>query len=292
MFQKSDLNGVLLCGSTTTEKKELLQPEYYIILNHFKHFYQVVSYKSKRIFSYKELPYDMKRIIIDKCIEENAGSFVLIPEFMNKQTDSSFENERKELDAITSKLYDDDIILRFYENSADNFPGKNNGEHVPSDQMTDFVELSRTPNWRHKLGTRWIQPFTLDGHKWASVEHYYQGSKYKKNNPDFYLDFSLDSKTALSKSSEMAKLVGGKTGQYNGVVMREKHVTIDPTFYSKDKDKILFDAEYAKYSQNEDLKRLLIATNKAKLVYIKKGKKPEICFELMKARNKLSLDNV
>jgi predicted NAD-dependent protein-ADP-ribosyltransferase YbiA (DUF1768 family) len=46
----------------------------------------------------------------------------------------------------------------------------------------------------------------------------------------------------------------------------------------------LFDAQFAKFSQNEDLKRLLIETKNAKLLHCKKCKEPELMEDLMTIR--------
>jgi predicted NAD-dependent protein-ADP-ribosyltransferase YbiA (DUF1768 family) len=285
-FKQGDINGVLICGNFVP--KEIFQPEYYIILNHFKNQYQIISYKNKQIFKYKELPFDLKRMILDKCVEGISGSFAMIPEFMNSfHGDLTLAESSENTKYIKyQNLFDDNIVFRYYEKSANNPPGDNNGEKLPVEVTLMFAPLASIPDWRKKLSNSWIQSFSLDGHKWASVQHYYEACKFKKNNPDFYLDFSLDSKTELSKNVDMAKSAGSKTGKYQGTVIREKHVSIDPQFYSN-VDTVLYDAQLAKYTQNADLKRILMSTLNAKLIYHAKGARPEVAFDLMIVREEL-----
>ena len=291
-FSNADLNHVLVCGLAPSLKKIVI-PEYYIILSKSKNNYHLVSYKNHKIFTQKELPFDIRTIIKDKCVEENGGRFEMIPGFMVNQeyeqqtggksgSENSPHTNPKYMDT-----FDNNIVFRFYEKSSNRPPGKNSGEKLNIEFIHEYGELTNIPDWRKKLANTWVQPFILDGHKWNSVEHYYQASKFKKYNHDFYLDFSLDSNNELSKNVSMCQSVGGTSGKYNGRVFREKQVVIDPAFYSHLKNKVLHDAQYAKFSQNPELKELLLATKNAKLMYHKKGRPPEVYYELMIVRKEL-----
>ena len=302
-YKSHDLNNVLNCGQLNDnilENKGVFHPEYYIITEYNGYHYKLISYKKKMIFKFKEIPYDLKKMITDKCLEKNAGPFALIPDFqkfkatiLNKKTTEEKEVIEKEMyqdlsEAKLRGLYDDDIVFLFYSKSADKpLHGKGSGEKIPKDKMKDFSELAIIPEWRKKLSNFWVEPFLLDNHKWASVEHYYQASKFKKNNPEFYLSFSLDSGTDLSKDPIIARSAGSKTGKYNDTLIRPREVQIDPDFYGARSEKEMYNGQLAKFTQNEDLKKLLIATKKAKLNHFSRGK-PAVTFDdLMLIRDKL-----
>jgi len=305
-YKNGDEKNTLLCGQLNDDILEITRqfnPEFYIIIEHTGNHYKLIKYKEKSIFKFKEIPFDIKKLILDKCMEKNAGPYVIINDFQdfkdkyyleNKKKTPSIKNMRREVefeDLTESKLrglYEDDIVFQFYNKSVDKpLPGKGNGEKIPLNRVKEFAQLSSIPQWRKKLSTFWIQPFTLDNHKWSSVEHYYQASKFKKNNPEFYLSFTVDSGTELSKEPALAKSAGSKTGKIKGELLRPKEVKIDPEFYDKIYKNVLFDAQISKFSQNDDLKELLLATHKAKLQQFVTGQEPEICDELMQVREKL-----
>lgn len=295
---KGDVNSVLRCGSTLDpliDSRGEFIPEYYIIIDHTGDHYKLIGYKHKLIFSFKEIPYDIKRMIVDKCMERNSGIFSLIPDFKTIALSSSGKGIQApnfdELgEAKILNLYDDNIVFCFNPKSYGRpAPGKGNGEKIPNKIEQQFAQLANITDWRKKLDRTWIQPFILHNHTWASVEHYYQASKFKENSDqNFYLTFSLDSGTELSKDPYMAKAAGSESGKYKGELLRPSTIVINPIFFSRHAQKELDAANMAKFTQHLDLQKALIETKNAKLVHYKRGKEPEVMDNLMILRDKLA----
>ena len=300
-YRKEDTKNILNCGQlndSVLENKGIFNPEFYIIIDHTGDHYRLIGYKHKLIFKFGEIPYDIKNMVSEKCLERNAGAFFIIPDFQKfkgtRQKAAVKDVEYEDLsEAKLRGLYNDSVVFLFYSKSNDKpLPGKGSGEKIPGDRLKEFTELATFPEWRKKLSNFWVSPFTLDNHHWASVEHYYQGAKFKNENPHFYLSFSLDSGTDLSKDPQMAKAAGGKSGKLNGKQLRPDEVKVDADFFGKRHKKEMYDAQYAKFTQNEELKKLLLATNDAKLTHHSRGEPPIVFDDLMLIRDKIRRNNL
>jgi predicted NAD-dependent protein-ADP-ribosyltransferase YbiA (DUF1768 family) len=199
--------------------------------------------------------------------------------------------ERDVEDALHRELFNPETLLIFGIKSSKNAkPGNMQGEKVNKNEMKNFLTLDRNKEWRRKLDDEYETQFNLDGHKWLSVEHYYQGSKFLNGFPDFYLQFSLDSESDISKSVDTAIDAGGSIGKRKGVILRPKNVVIDPTFYGDRSASVRENALYAKFSQNEDLKQMILSTRDARLAHFIRGDEPDTDFMLMEVRRKIAFE--
>jgi hypothetical protein len=253
----------------------------------------------------------VKTLVINKCMERNAGAFALIPEFRNLKSKIGLEKEGAETadtddngsegeEEDDTDLYTKKIKFVFHINgNISTKPGKVSGELIPEKERANFIDLGRMKQWRRKLDDAWTEaPFKVQGKKWASVEHYYQGAKFKKHFPDFMKLFSLDSDSEISKDVDLARIAGSKTGQPTsakdkkkvkaGMSLRPSDVVIDPDFYGERSEQERETALQAKFGQNADMRQLLLATKKAKLVHFVRGAESETDHLLMKVRNELA----
>ena len=82
--------------------------------------YKLITYKKRGAFIFKELPYQIKQLIVNKCLERLAGPFYIIPDF--KSYNENFKAPILEFKAGVNieadpHLYDDEQKLQFYGNS-------------------------------------------------------------------------------------------------------------------------------------------------------------------------------
>lgn len=178
-------------------------------------------------------------------------------------------------------------VFQFYSKSLDVYPGKGKSESVNENDIEKFNELSKIKDWRKVLSNFFSDEFELDGKKWLSVEHFYQASKFKNDNFDFYSQFSLDSKSDISKNPLLAKSAGGKSGMFKKEMIRPISVTMDKDFNSR-KDLVMYRGQMAKYLQSKIARKVLMLTHDAKLQHFSRGQPPIIFYNTMKIREILS----
>jgi len=305
-FHAGEMGGVLQCGQLNDrvlEDQGTFEPDFYIMAEHTGMHYKLITYKGEALLTFREIPYDIKIMVTEKCMERNAGPYNLIPQFRTfreeelglkgVEEDQAVRTPVPPASLISSThapLYDDAIVFQFYSKSMDKpLPGTGSGETIERADIPKFAELAKeTPQWRKMLSNFWEPPgddrnkalFELDGHKWRTLEHYLEGSRFRKENPKYYLNFSLDSDSDLSKSPTLAQ-TAAKDDKYKQ----------DADFASRE-EKELEDAQYAKYSQNSYLADMLLNTRNAKLVQFRRGKPPVVCNELMRVRHRLQREKV
>jgi hypothetical protein len=312
-IKENDINSVIDCGiidDTVTNFK----PDFYIMLEYSKenNKYDLIAYKNKVIFKFREIPYDLKSMIITKCAEDIGSTFTVIPEFKSYKLVGGGEKRKDYIKDINRK--DDGVIIKIYcPSSKKKFPGEIKGEKMPTEHIKKYLQLSNYENWRCILDNNWSgydldenenlkeYQFILDGYYWNSVQHYIQGCKFKDENPLYYEKFSLGNTKEpprindISKNVELAIFLGKKKGgiefpgtsdgEFKGK-RRESNIEIDFDYDSK-KSYYLKKALTAKFQQNNLFKKILLATHEATLMYLISRNSSVEAEELMKVRDEI-----
>ena len=246
----------------------------------------------------------------NKGADEDDGDGIEIDDEMNPEVTPTPTPE-------DGSLYSDDTHFVFYSKSSDKKPGMGAGEKIAEGDVEKYVPLTKMKNWRRVLSNMHVKKdqagnvvplFKLDGKNWASVEHYYHANKFKKNNPDFYNVFSMDSKSVICKDPKMALGAGGKTGivrqkdpetkKSKIIFRRPKNVVMDEDFFDdKNNEKVMEKAQQAKYENedNEMERNVLLATKDAKLLHyiVSRAKKedrppPVVFYDTMRIRHRIN----
>ena len=256
-WKQKDFANVLLCGRKDNDIKKF-NPKFYIILNRTNdNHYELVTWKGKSMLIFSELPWIIRQLIVEKCLERNSGLFFLIPQFAKLKYP-----EEKEVETIISDEsvpFSEKTVFQFYSGSSGKkAPGLGAGEKISAEdtKTQKYKTLTQIKDWRKILSNFAKTPFKLDGLNWNGVEWYYQGSKFKKNNSHFYREFSSDSGSEISKDPVLAKIAGGKRGvKYKTItvtddetgkttkqkkqhILRSKDITMDEDFFKTGRHRI------------------------------------------------------
>jgi hypothetical protein len=297
-------------------------PDYYIMISHAMEHYELITYYGNAMLTFPEIPYCVKLQIVTRCLQGKFfnGAYSHIPQFklfiqelgIAKKVEGRMVDES--VDALSAAAsnphFSENIQLVHHKSAGDEMPGRAQGDYVAKGDRPGFMELGGgghdhhgSNSWRRKISNEWNAPFTLDGHRWLSVEHYYQANKFLKKHPEFYLLFTMDANkkskyyepssilSRIAHDVELATYAGRKLGttKIDGkkVVLRPEEVAIDPDFFNGRHAKVLEDATFAKFTQNDDLANILMLTNNAKLINYHHTKEPSVSVHLMRVRSKL-----
>ena len=296
--ESTDKDAMMLCGQLNTDISTF-SPKYYIIANYKNgNHYELITYKKKGLLTFQEIPYAIKVLIINKCMERNAGPYAIIPAFrdfkenlgiMGEETDAE-EKEEQEEKSKNSGLYDNDVVFVFHNHSdATKKPGKGTGEKIPVLKISDFAALHNENNWRQKIDDDWTTAFTLDHLRWGSVSHYLLALPFRKSEPDIFKEFSLDgTDEKMAKNIDLANQMVEKTkGKEGKFYAKYKIVSKSGELGEDEIEESRKNALMAKFSQNADLNTLLLNTRKAMLMMFKRRKAAKEDILLMEVRKKL-----
>lgn len=289
-WESEDVDSVMNCGQlndSQIEEAKVFKPDYYVMLAYTGNHYKLIKYKNKGLLKFIEVPYDIKSLVVNKCLEKNAGPYYLIPDFRNLKREMGLDPDTGEvIDEIetTHGLYEEEDVFMYHANSKHTVAGKGSNEKLHEKNIMKYAELNGIKDWRRMLDDSYLVPFTTpDGLRWNSVKHYYLGAQFKKGYPDIYEQFSLKNESDISKKVKSAISFSD-----------ENKDKIDSDFYEQGVEpryeQERYTALYAKFNQNKDLKKVLMETKTAKLTIFNRRQRPYEDTGLMRLRKNISVE--
>ena len=281
-YEQGDKDNVIQCnqlGDDKLIKEGEFRPDYYIIMDYNGNHYKLIRYSRKGIFNFDEIPYDLKNLIIYKCLEGEMGPYNIIPEFKELKKNNMLYKRNYEVDL--DNIYSSNTVLQLYNKSSDKLPGKGSGETINESDIAKYSELKKKKNWRRMLSHMWPLEIEIDGNRFQSVEHFMQANKFK-NSSDLFKQFTLQSNSTLSTHPEKAVLMGAENSS-----IRDSKYKIDPSYETRYND-LMSKALYQKFVKNSEFKKLLKETRDSKLMEYRRAKYPRVMDELMKLREEIS----
>lgn len=121
---KKDRENLVSCSDMVLdeiEKNKDFKPKYYIIIIHDLdgNHYQLVSYKSKQIFTFYEIPYVIKENVVDICMKNENGLFNELPLFVSFKNVMPSIRETIEFVSKTNSLLEKNNIEEYEKAKSD-----------------------------------------------------------------------------------------------------------------------------------------------------------------------------
>ena len=299
-FLEGEKEQVLQCISPDVKLEEqgIFEPSYYIIADYFQNnHYKLVTYDKnvkRGALMFSEIPYKIKELILERCMERNAGLYVLIPDFKTFANKNGIEtniiSKKSKYDSLVdtktpkSQDYNDNIVIQVYNKSKHAKVGEGSGESIKpelkiSKNVLELNDKKKYPDWRKKLDNEFlVANLKIDGTNWSSVKHYMLGSRFN-GLTDIYSKFKKEGhygsnieEAHIFYESQLAKKSIKST------------ITNDEEF-KKTEPKLLEKALYNKFTQNDELRELLLLTGEALINNYKQGKGATPFIELMRVRS-------
>ncbi len=280
------LDSVMLCGQLNEESESTdFQPDFYIMCSYTGNHYKLITYKDKGIFGFNEIPYGIKALVINKCLEKNAGPFSTISEFKQMQDDLDIiisDTEEDDEDLLAQDLYDKDEVFMIHSKSFNKpKPGAGEGEKSKDPNQYDELLLKKNKEWRRMLDDSYKYPIVIDNKKWQTVKHYILGSQFKERNETIYNEFSLDDNDTSVVATNVDDAIK---------FSHENRKKIDPNFNSiksNRKEEARERALREKFVNHIPFKNLLMGTKMAKITKFVRRNPAETDTTLMKIRKEL-----
>ena len=288
-YEDGDVENVLTCGQLNDaimEEAGRFEPDYYILLNYSGDHYQRITFADATAFTFGTLPYGVKKLVLDKCLERAAGPYYIIPQFKT-MLESTGDEPSPPVDLSTGS----NAVLQFYASSSGRArPGRGTGESlVGTSAAASLRRLEAIKDWRKLLSNEGASPMAIRGSNWHSLQHYAQAAKFTRANPDFAKLFSTDSGSALSRNPQAARSVG--EGKPTPSLLKRLGIPKVPPKDVKAAEQsvvALKEGLSAKFRKGTEAALALQATGTAALQRFVSRKKPEPAHDLMAIRDKLA----
>jgi len=279
----------------------LIKPDHYIIMEYESgNHYNLVSYRDRTLFSFEELPYSLKKTVVDVCIPKveshrvTSDSIYKLDDFRNfyftlyKKTQEeqvqqlqSVENDKPPSDH-SADLYDESIVISFHSKADKSNPvGKAQYDKIEKNRMSEFAELNQQKNkqylhplCRQRMDDSWVEcsdkqlPKDCNGDTLTAPFEIEKTGKKWASISHYLLALQYENTDLYEKLSLDSGSVFSKS--YEAV---KKAMKTDKSFKVEKKtvdnyEAFRKEALMAKFSQHPDLKNILAKTKMAKLVRI------------------------